>query len=162
MHDTLALRALLARQDAVRIADAVKACVRDAESAVNAVGGLAGDLVAAAGGNGSGPRNRIREQVYALLDSPFRAWLLTVRPSEDGADPDVDLLRTTWHETVADTVRRAARELLVDIPPACWEGRRVGPQEGFTAAHAEAKFRKALREAVPGAFRTDVDENEAA
>jgi len=162
VHDALALPTLLARQDARHLADAVRARVRDAESAVNAVGGLAGDLAAAAGGDGSGPRNRTRERVYALLDSRFREWLLTVRPSEDGTDPDIERLRATWHRTVAEIVVRSARELLADIPPACWEGRRVGTQAVFTAAHAETKFWKALREAVPAAFRPETDEDEAA
>ena len=160
VHDTLALPALLARQDASAPAEFVKACVASAEGAANAVGGLAGDLVAAAGGDGSGPRSRAKERTYARLDAPFRRWLLRIRPGPDGAPPDVHALRSLWHRAAAEVAKRAARELLDNVPPACWEGRRVGMQAGFTAAHAEKKFWKALREAVPGAFRTDTDTDE--
>lgn len=159
VHDTLALRALLARQDAGALADFVKACVTSAEGAARAVGGLAGDLVAAAGGEGAGPRSRAMERTYAQLDSPFRQWLLDVRPGAEDADPDTEALRTTWHKKASDVAVRAARELLADVPPACWEGRRVGMQAVFTAAHAEMKFWKALREAVPAAFRDRADDD---
>lgn len=163
VHDTLALRAALARQDASELAEAVASCVRAAEGAVKAVGNLAGDLVAAAGGDGSGSRSRTMERTYAQLDPCFRAWLLTVRPGPGDTDPDPDELRTAWHGAAAEVVVGAARELLTDIPPACWEGRRVGTQSVFTAAHAEAKFWKTLRLAVPGAFRDpETDEDEAA
>lgn len=162
VNDTIALRALLARQDATELAGFVSACVDSAEATARAVGGLAGDLVAAAGGDGSGARSREMERTYADLDRPFRTWLLEIRPSPDGTDPDTDPLRTSWHQTARGIAAQAARDLLSDISPACWEGRRVGPQTGFTAAHAEAKFWKALRAAVPAAFRTDTDEDEAA
>lgn len=159
VHDTLALRAMLARRDAGALADFVRACVSSAEGAARAVGGLAGDLVGAAGGDGSGPRSRAMERTYALLDSPFRQWLLDVRPGPNGGDPDTGALRTAWHKKASDVAVRAARELLSDVPPACWEGRRVGNQAVFTAAHAEMKFWKALREAVPAAFHEDEDES---
>jgi CRISPR system Cascade subunit CasA len=162
VHDTLALRAMLARHDAVGLAEAVKSCVRAAESAVKAVGGLAGDLAVAAGGDGAGPRSRTMEGAYAQLDGPFRSWLLTIRPTDDGADPDIDELRTAWHCTASTVVVEAARELLANVPPACWEGRQVRGHL-LTAAHAEAKFWKSLREAVPGAFHDpETNEDEAA
>ena len=163
VHDTLALRALLARQDAVHLADLVRSCVAAAEGAARAVGGLAGDLAAAAGGEGAGPRSRTMERAYARLDAPFREWLLTVGPTADGGDPDTEALRDAWDGTASSVVRETARELLENVPPACWTGRKVGMQPVFTAAHAEAKFWKALREAVPGAFRDpETDEDEAA
>jgi CRISPR system Cascade subunit CasA len=162
VHDTLALRAMLANQNAVGLAEAVTSCVRAAEDAVKAAGGLAGDLAAAAGGDGTGPRSRTMEVAYAQLDRPFRQWLLTVRPTDDGADPDPDELRVEWHRTASGVVVGTARELLANIPPAGWVGRQVRGQL-LTAAHAEAKFWKALRTAVPGAFRDpETDEDEVA
>lgn len=162
VHDTLALQTWLARQNASEVATFVRACVTDAEGAAKAVGGLAGDLTQAAGGEGVGPRSRAMERTYAQLDAPFRTWLLDVRPGADGAPPDTETLRAAWHRKASDVAVRAARELLADVPPACWEGRRVGTQAGFTAAHAEMKFWKALRTAVPSAFSANTDEDEAA
>ena len=128
--------------------DAAVSRVRAAESAARAVGGLAGDLAAAAGGSGEGPRSRTMEQVYAQLDGPFRRWLLTV-----GDETDETVLKATWQETARSVVRGMADELLENIPPACWEGRVVRKQANFTAAHAERQYWKALRDALPYAFR---------
>ncbi|MFC5996764.1 type I-E CRISPR-associated protein Cse1/CasA [Pseudonocardia hispaniensis] len=147
VHDRLALRTILAGRDATGLAGVAVSCVEAAEVAAQAVGRLAGDLAAAAGGNGDGPRNQARERVYSQLDAPFRTWLLTV-----GTGPNEQQLQTTWHKEVFRIVRAASGELLQNIPPACWEGRRVGTQPSFTAAHAEAQFWRSLRAALPLAF----------
>lgn len=158
VHDTLAMQALLAEQGAESLAGVARSCVQAAEEASRAVGGLAGDLAAAAGGEGSGPRSRTMEGVYALLDPLFRDWLLRLDPQADPTD-----LQIRWHEDVAAVVRGVARELLRDIPPACWDGRVVRGNV-LTAAHAEARFWKALRAALPFAFPdqdTDAGETDA-
>jgi CRISPR system Cascade subunit CasA len=146
VHDTLAMRATLARHGATSLAQIAVAAVQAAESAVRAVGNLAGDLAAAAGDGGGGPRSRWLERIYAELDQPFRAWLLHLRSDSDPTDVQID-----WHRQVAGLVRAAARELLRDIPPACWEGRVVRGHV-LTAAHAEARFWRDLRQALPYAF----------
>ncbi len=148
VNDALALRAILTRQDAQDLAHVAVSAVHAAEAAARAVGGLAGDLAAAAGGSGEGPRSRTMEQVYAQLDGPFRRWLLTV-----GDETDETVLKATWQETARSVVRGMADELLENIPPACWEGRVVRKQANFTAAHAERQYWKALRDALPYAFR---------
>jgi len=111
---------------------------------------LAGDLTAAAGGDGAGRRSRWLERVYAELDRPFRDWLLHLRAGSDPTDAQI-----SWHRQVADVVRAASRELLRDIPPACWEGRVVRGHV-LTAAHAESRFWRGLRQALPFAFPADV------
>jgi CRISPR system Cascade subunit CasA len=156
VDDTLALRAILADQDAVDLARVAVAAVEAAEAAARAVGGLAGDLAAAAGGPSESPRSRTMEQVYARLDHPFRKWLLTV-----GVETDETALKTAWHRTAATVAREIADELLENIPPACWEGREVRKQPQFTAAHAERQYVKALRDALPYAFRDDTDADAA-
>lgn len=149
VYDTLAFRAALANRDAEDLAGIVTSCVHAADHAARCVGNLAGDLVAAAGGDGAGPRSRILEQVYAQLDSPFRAWLLTLR-----AGADEVALRTDWHQQAFQVAREVARELLTNVPPACWHGRVVRDRV-LTAAHAEARYWKDLRVALPFAFRED-------
>lgn len=156
VHDTLALKALLAERGAESLARIAEVSVQAAEGAVRAVGGLAGDLAAAAGGDGSGPRSRTMEGVYALLDPRFRSWLLRLDPEVDPTD-----LQIAWHEEVSAVVRGVARELLRDIPPACWDG-RVVRNNVLTAAHAEARFWKSLRAAVPFAFPDQADDDAVA
>ena len=112
VDDTLALNAILARRDAVELAQVAVAAVEAADAAARAAGGLAGDLAAAAGGPPEGPRSRTTEQVYALLDPAFRQWLLSV----DGAADDADLT-TVWQQTAARVVRSVADELLENRLP---------------------------------------------
>lgn len=146
VDDTLSLRAILAEQGADRLVGVVQSAVRDAEAAARAVGGLAGDLVAAAGGDGIGARSRVLESVFALLDPRFRDWLSTL-----GAESDELNALDGWQDTVYADVRPVAADLLVNVPPAAWEGRVVRNQV-LTAAHAEARFWAALREALPRVF----------
>ncbi|SDH19622.1 type I-E CRISPR-associated protein Cse1/CasA [Pseudonocardia oroxyli] len=149
VHDSIALRALLAERGAGDLAGTVESCVRSAERAALAVGGLAADLIAAAGGEGGGHRSRTLESVHAWLDPLFRDWLFSLRP-------DVEVLEAqeTWHREVRDVVVGVARELLADISPAAWEGRMVRNQL-LTAAHAESRFWTSLRDALPYAFTTE-------
>jgi CRISPR system Cascade subunit CasA len=148
VHDTLTLRATLARHDAAELVQIAVAAVQAAERAAQALGNLAGDLAAAAGGDGGGPRSRWLERVYAELDQPFRTWLFGLRSDSDLTDVQID-----WHRQVSGIVQAAARELLRDIPPACWEGRVVRGRL-LTAAHAEARFWWDLRQVLPYAFPT--------
>lgn len=146
VHDTLALRAILARRDAESLAAVATSCVQAAENGARCVGNLAGDLAAAAGGHSAGPRGHAMEQIYAQLDTLFRRWLLTL-----GTDTDEVAAQTRWHEQVAQIARSAARELLRHLPPACWAGHKVRGQ-ALTAAHAEARYWNDLRAALPFAF----------
>jgi CRISPR system Cascade subunit CasA len=146
VDDTLSLRAVLARQDAEQLAGVATSCVQAAEKAAWVLGNLAGDLAAAAGGDGRGPHSRARERVYAELDSPFRRWLAALR-----ADSDTVAIQTDWHKTVRLLVQAAAEDLLSRVPPACWEGRTVRGRV-LTAAHAAARFRRDLREALRFAY----------
>jgi CRISPR system Cascade subunit CasA len=146
IDDSLGLRAVLARQDADDLAAVAVSCVAAAEAAVRTLGNLAGDLAAAAGGEGAGLRSRVMESAYAELDSPFRRWLADLR-----ADSDTIAVQTGWHHTARDLVGAAGADLLSRVPPACWEGRRVRDRE-WTAAHAVARFRRDLRQALPFAY----------
>lgn len=148
VHDTLRLRALLARHGASNLAAVVTSCVDVADRGARAVGNLVGDLVAAAGGDGAGLRSRAIERMYATCDAPFREWL-----SEVGLEMDSVSLQTRWHETVRRLASAAAAELLQAISPAAWEGRTVRGSI-LTAAHAEARFWRDLRLALPYAFPT--------
>lgn len=146
IDDALALRAMLAQRDAGALVGIAVSGVEVAEAAVQAVGNLAGDLAAAAGGDGTGRRSRVMERAYARLDQPYRSWLLTLTPEAVELD-----LKAEWQRTVLEIVRDEGRELLEDIPPAAWEGRVVRGHV-LTAAHAADRFDRAVREALPLAF----------
>lgn len=143
VHDTLNLHAHLARANAAEKAILVRDCVHAAEAAALALGNLAGDLVAAAGGDGAEPRSRARERLYSRLDPQFRSWLDTVTRDSDAVD-----LQTRWHTTARQSTVDAAHELLANISPASWEGREVRGRV-LTAAHADKRFWKALDNALP-------------
>lgn len=143
VHDAVNLRASLARLDAVDRAGIVRSSVQAAEEAVLALANLAGDLVAAAGGDGDGPRSRARERLYGRFDPEFREWLLTLLPGADATD-----LRADWHVRARRLTLAAADELLHNVPPACWVGREVRGRP-MTAAHADNRFRIALHRALP-------------
>ncbi|GAA5119022.1 type I-E CRISPR-associated protein Cse1/CasA [Pseudonocardia adelaidensis] len=148
VHDSLDLVVALARQDATGLVEMVKSCVRAADDAAFALGNLAGDLVAAAGGDGAGPRSRARERLYADLDGAFREWLTSV-----GADSDPVSSEIAWHRTADEVTRSAAADLMRTVSPAAWEGRIVR-QQVLTAAHADNKFRRSLKKALPHAYAT--------
>jgi CRISPR system Cascade subunit CasA len=146
VHDTLDLVAVLTRRDAAALVETVASCVRAADNAALALGNLAGDLVAAAGGEGSGRRSRAREALYAEFDTAFREWLKDVGAGADLVDREI-----TWHHTARQLTEDAAAELLRGVSPAVWEG-RVVRQQVMTAAHADNRFRRSLRQALPHAF----------
>jgi CRISPR system Cascade subunit CasA len=148
VHDSLDLVAALARQDAADVVEMVKACVRAADDAAFVLGNLAGDLVAAAGGDGAGPRRRARERLYAELDEAFREWLKPIRN-----DSDLVISEIAWHHAARRMTEAAAADLLRSVPPAAWEGRIVR-QQVMTAAHADNKFRRSLKQALPHAYAT--------
>lgn len=153
VHDSLALRAYLAGRSATESASIVESCVEAADRAVRAVGNLAADLAAAAGGEGGGRRSRVMERLYADLDTPFRDWLRELRADSSSVDVQID-----WHRTVRRIVGAAAAELTRRLPPAAWEGRKVRGRL-LTAAHAESRFRKDLRAALAYAFVDDSERN---
>lgn len=152
VEDVLQMRALLARRGATALATTVTDCVSNAEKAVSAVAGFAADLAVAAGGVPDGPRSRTREDAFGQLDGPFRTWLRGIDAQTNGMDA-----QTAWNQTVRRVVVALFRELVRDIPTAAWAEHLDGRGNVLTAAHAEGKFWKFLRLAVPLAFLDDAD-----
>lgn len=143
VDDTIALRAILATQDAQALVEIAVASVREADAAARTLGNLAGDLVSAAGGDGAGRRARAIERIYAELDGPFRSWLIGLGP-----DTDPVVAHREWHHTARKLVVAAAQELQREVSPAAWEGREVRGRV-LTAAHAVDRFWRDLRAALP-------------
>jgi CRISPR system Cascade subunit CasA len=143
IDDALSMRALLARQDAEQLVGVATACVEAAELAARALGNLAANLAAAAGGDGAGPRTRALESAFAELDAPFRSWLLGI-----GADSDYTDVQIAWHHTAYGLIRGLAKDLQRRAPLNAWAGRQVRGRR-LTPAHADKQFRDDLRKALP-------------
>lgn len=125
-----------------------RAAVEAADRAVRELGQLAGNLALAAGGDAEGPRARAREEGYAALDLPFRAWL-----SELGVDPghDPETQLDEWKQRVRGIVTRLARARVAAAGSAAWQGRMVrgfASERRITTSIAEAWFDRGLRRAL--------------
>lgn len=149
IDDQINVRAVLLAQNALELQGAVLDCAAAAENAAKALGTLAGNLAAAAGGSNDGPRDRAIESAYAALDSPFRTWL-----SELTADTDPLTCKQTWQYQARSLVTALGDELLGRAGPAAWVGRLVR-QRLLTAAHADRYFHKALRDSLPLAYQEE-------
>ncbi|MCX2969485.1 MULTISPECIES: type I-E CRISPR-associated protein Cse1/CasA [Streptomyces] len=92
--------------------------VHEAESAVAALGQLAGNLARAAGTDPRSSIDTARDLGFGTLDGPYRAWLEDLL-----AYPDLPTARQEWRNTVRRHVSRLARQLLASAGPAANEGR---------------------------------------
>ena len=117
--------------------------VNDAEAAAQALGQLAGNLAVAAGGEPTGPRDRMREVTYSELDRPFRSWLASITPETDPA-----AARADWQRQAYDCVMRLGVELVAQAGPVAWRGRQRDKRH-FSSPEADLRFRRQLRQTLP-------------
>lgn len=124
----------------------------DADNAAKALGDLAANLAAAAGGDGAGPRSRAREGAYAAMDAAFRRWLA-------GLDEDITInaAHRDWQKQAYRIVRGRGDELVERAGAAAWIGRQVNKRHVATPL-ADLWFRSQLRKALPLAW-TDNEVN---
>lgn len=149
IDDTLSLRAVLLRQDALIMVGPVVACADAADKAASALGNLARDLAAAAGcgrDGRDGPQARAKELGLAELDPLFRDWI-----SGLGSDTDITEAQVVWHDTADRAVRRLGKQLIGQAPLSAWAG-RVIDKKLLTSAHADRNFRARIRDVLPFAY----------
>lgn len=94
--------------------------VTDVDVAVRVLGQFAEELARAAGADrelGASRRGEAREQGYAALDAPYRAWVRTLSP-----DTDRDPTRAAWQHRVRREVIAVMRHLLDSASTAAWSG----------------------------------------
>jgi CRISPR system Cascade subunit CasA len=144
--DVLSLRALLLHQGASTLVGIVLACVTAADKAARALGGLAGTIAVARGGESEGPRTRANELAYAELDIRFRRWIASL-----SSDTDPSLAQLAWHQDVREAIRDLSRAELDRAPVSALVGRSVNSRL-VTSAHAEGRFHRDLHAAVPLAY----------
>ncbi|MDI9629235.1 MAG: type I-E CRISPR-associated protein Cse1/CasA [Acidobacteriota bacterium] len=135
--------------DPVLVQAAVDAASQ-ASQGVIALANLAGNLDRAAGGEGNA-REHTFEVGYALLDSPFRAWIRTLDHPEHVPDH-----RNAWAVTASALLRKAGDALVGDAGRAALVGRpvrrdRTGQAELLDAGLALLWFRTSLAKTFPQA-----------
>lgn len=153
--DRLALPLAVICDPATRVA--ASAAVDAADNAVRALGRLAANLADAGGrrllpGMDDGARDRVVESAYALLDTPFRRWVMHLRRGSE-----LEAAQRVWQEEVRRLITRAAGEAVLAAGSPAVNGRVVGSRY-LNAAIAENFFTKALQAALPYAYPTPTKE----
>ncbi|MFD6098263.1 type I-E CRISPR-associated protein Cse1/CasA [Nocardiopsis flavescens] len=150
VDDAVAMPVVLLHRDGGLLGQHAVGAVEDAENAVTALGDLATDLARAAGREGDPPRSTARDQGFAALDDPFRAWLRALKPSGDPDYPAAE--RRRWQFQVHDLLSGIGRDLVRTSGEAAWQGRVVHTAKGdlwLNTSRADLYFRSRLRRALP-------------
>lgn len=153
VDDAVAVRATVV--GAADLAVVASSSARAAEAAARALGNLAGNLAAAAGGDPAGAHDRATEQAYAELDAPYRAWLADLGAADTQTDATI-----RWHRSADAVVRHLGQVLVGDAPMAAWVGREARGRL-VTSGLADRWFQKELRTALPQARQPTTDEESA-
>ncbi len=146
VDDALVVHAVLLGEHGVVLRRSALDAVEAAKNAADALGSLAGNVAAAAGGDAEGPRDRARELAYFALDAPYRAWLASLVPGVDDQER-----RAVWERHVDAVVRGLGAEVVENAGAPAWVGREVRGRQGsrhVSSSLAEAWFRAALRKAL--------------
>lgn len=131
-----------------RLSSCARAAVDAADGAVRELGKFAGNLALAAGGEADGPAARAREEGFASLDLPFRAWLRNLEGVQT-EDPENSL--NAWKDQVGQIIRRIGRALRDAAGEIAWQGRlvrRLNGEQRITAPIAEIWFESGLKRAL--------------
>jgi len=160
VNDEVAMAVVLLHDSDPRFGQAAVDAVNDAGAAVNALGGLAGDLALAAGLDSEPERTTARDRAFGALDGPYRRWLL-----ELGNCTDPEAARGDWQGRVYKIVTAQGRMLLDSAGVAAAQGRKVITSRGerwIDDALAELFFRGQLNKTLskrPRADDTDLVES---
>lgn len=144
IDDALSIHAVVVSAQGRDLAAAAIDAVAATDAAVTAFAHLAGNLAAAAGGDGTGDRDRAREHAYFLLDAPYRQWLAGLDSSTD-----VAAALERWYATARTVVWSAAQDLIDSAGPTAWVGRLDSAGRHINTPQADAWFRHALDQALP-------------
>ena len=129
--------------------------VERVEELAQAVGFLADDIRKAAGGTGSGDRDRARERFFYQVDEPFRRWLLTLDANQTDVEQDERCL--AWRQEAGQIARRVGRDWVEQAGTAAFAGRIVKVKEGkkekeyfYSAPDAYDRFLKRVKGILGG------------
>lgn len=137
-----------------RIAEEIQKC----DAAAQEVGHLAGNIYIAGGGDqmnatpSSPSASRAREQWYARLDAPFRAWLRSAAPETDDLEDKI----AEWHQTARGIALALGREMVEQAGQKALFGRMVTvkiknkeQKQRYAAPEAYLWFRAKIYKAYP-------------
>jgi CRISPR system Cascade subunit CasA len=147
VDDSLLMSVVLLHEERPQFRGAALGAVADADSAVAALGELAGNLAAAAGREPGPAADAARAKGFGALDGPYRRWLATLN---DDVNPG--RAREEWRDTVRSTVNRLGAEEVAGAGAAASEGRMVrrGQRETWIDdSLAQLWFWGRLRKALP-------------
>lgn len=148
--DTIGFRVALLSTNPVLRNTAINA-VKVAEDAVRALGSLAGNLAAAAGGEPEGARSRALERGYFALENPYRRWLAALHPEGDPHEYDQG-----WQRAVRRDIEPLGRDLVAAAGTPAWVGREVNGTY-LDANLADIWFGRRVRKLLPAAYDNHAD-----
>ena len=153
IDDKIELSPFLFSLEGKQLVALAKDCAASTSEAVFALGNFAADLCRASGGSGAdeinGARDSAKARAYFEVDSLFRAWLSNLNEQSN-----VGLERVRWRRIARSVVSKNALALIRGLGPEAIVGSRVNGAAGkndewMSASRAEARFRAALRKALP-------------
>ncbi len=125
--DSLSFHAEILSELGAGLRSDIQTEIQKCEKLANAAGHLARHLHIAEGGSDNSCEsavNTAKEQLYYRLDMPFREWLVSIEPNEDG-DVDADIF-PNWQKTAQNIAFRYAREMCEDASDAAMTGHLIG------------------------------------
>ncbi|MER5563864.1 type I-E CRISPR-associated protein Cse1/CasA [Streptomyces sp. NPDC002506] len=146
-EDGVAVALVLLHETDRRLGQCAIDAVADADSAVKALGSLAGDLARAAGSEGDTSRNAALDLGYADLDHAYRTWLSSLTSGDDPQEK-----RAEWQRIARTEIRVLGRQLIAQAGQKAWAGRLVSGPKGevwLCSDQAALWFAAGLNRALP-------------
>jgi len=142
--DELPLSVMVLRDDHPEAGRVAVAGIEDAEAVAGELWKLAENVAQAGGAEpNTGAGDAAREELYAVLDAPYRGFLGTLAPGVD-----LEQARADWTREVYRATRGIARRIVTEASPAAWTGREIRGRL-VNVGLAEAWFMAALRRRLP-------------
>lgn len=126
-YDSLSLHAAILSELGAGLRSDIQTEIQKCEKLANAAGHLARHLYLAEGGSDNSCEsvvNAAKEQLYYRLDIPFRKWLRSIEPNEEG-DVDGDTF-PNWHETAKSIAFHYAQEQVSHASDTAMIGHIIG------------------------------------
>lgn len=153
-EDTIDLPASVLSADALELRQTAVNAIEATRAGITALRNFAANLAEASGASRNdidGPRERVTERAYAVLDPLYRNWL---RDALTSSQDDPSVAEQNWHHTAHKALSQVGMELISQVSPKAWcawdaEGARID------VGKADVFFRSGLAKAFPKANLTD-------